>query len=496
MSSNPTKIVLNSLDHLPPPVYANAALYLRLKANVSPKKAFDVLQEGLKRTFTQLPWLGGKVHRSSNASSGSLEIQYYTTRDIIPLPQFKFNEPDSDLTYDDLKETAFHPSTFEDETLTWAPFFANLDHGSEVFVAQANFIPGVCILTGAILHVVSDGTALNHVFKIWADNCCDVQLGKMLQKQSQEISDHEVLERIWAKEGTKKTVQQLPPKTWRLLGLNAPETANLQIMADGHEETQPPSAPRSAGSRGDMKACIFYLSPTNIKSLRDECAKESGAADVSLNDVICALIWRCLLRARTTASKVTLGEENKTGARIPSAIDAEARLDLPFDARPYFPELMPSNYLGNFTMINQVHLPLSSLLGSTSIGTIARMLREVAGDVTTPRIMDAYTLVKTLVKEGGLKLENLEVNGNGLMITSFLAFEMADVNFGEEVFGNGGKPEAMRTLMGAINRSFRYCAILPRKQHGGVEFVANLFDDELDHLLEDEEFDKFAVFVA
>ncbi|KAF3055681.1 hypothetical protein GL218_07136 [Daldinia childiae] len=481
MNSNPTHIALNSLDHHPPPVYANFVLYLRLKPDASPKKVFSVLQGGLKRVFTQLPWLGGKVHSSSSTSHGGLEIRYDTDGDIHQLSQFKFKELDSDLTYDDLKETAFHPSTVEDQTLTWAPFFADIDHDPEVFVAQANFIPGVCILTAAILHVVSDGTALNNVFKIWAENCYDLQLGNMPRKYPQEISDHNLVELIWSKEIIKNRAQQVPTETWRLLGLDAPPNHNPQRTTEEHRDTQLASAPGPISSMGEMKACIFYLPPKNIKDLQDECAEEPGTADVSLNDVICALIWRCLLRARKRGTEV--------------ALDAQVRLDLPFDARPYFPELMPSNYLGNFTMINQALTPLSSLVGSTSIGSIARVLREVAGEATPSRIMDAYTMIKTLVKDSH-KLENLKVDGNGLMITSFIAFDIADVNFGEEVFGNGGRPETVRPLMGPITQSFRYCAILPRKQHGGVEFLANLFDDELDSLLGDEEFIKFAMFVA
>ncbi|KAI1502212.1 hypothetical protein F5X99DRAFT_380218 [Biscogniauxia marginata] len=499
MDSKPIHLALNSLDHLPPPNYANAILYLRLKANVNPEEAFDVLRKGLHRTFVQLPWLSGKVHPTSTSTTGALEIRYYPiTHDRSQPYQLKFNELDSSVTYEELRESSFHPSTFEDEELTWVPFLPNLSNGTEVFVAQANFLPGACILTAAICHAASDGMGVNSVLKIWADNCQDVQLGNALKTEElPEISDHNVLEQIWSKEGAGKSAEQIPPETWRLLGLEAPGDPNSRAPINGLQEAEHAPAPEAASSRGEMKAYIFYISPANVKALRDECIKDPGATDVSVNDVICALVWRSLLKSRTAAKMALDGKATNIG-RTTGDDDAIVRLDLPFDVRPYFPEVVPPNYLGNFTMINQVLVPLSYLVApSTNFGPIARMLRQVAGKVTTATLMDAYTLVKTLVgRDRGLKLQNLKVDGNGLMITSLLAFELAEVCFGERVFGNGGKPEAMRTLMGAINKAFRYCAILPRKSHGGVEFVANLFDDEMDLLMEDGEFSRYAMLVA
>ncbi|KAK9432886.1 hypothetical protein V1505DRAFT_353331 [Lipomyces doorenjongii] len=43
---------------------------------------------------------------------------------------------------------------------------------------------------------------------------------------------------------------------------------------------------------------------------------------------------------------------------------------------------------------------------------------------------------------------------------------------------------------------FRYAIIPPRKSNGGVEFAANLFDTEMDVMMEDDEFNKYAMFVT
>lgn len=500
MISKPVHVALNALDHLPPPNYPNAILYLPMKEDASPKEAFAVLQAGLKRTFTQVPWLGGKVHPVSPPTTPrTLEIRYQPgTPDEERICQLKFNELDTEDTYDDLRESAFHPAAFDDETLSWAPFLPDVTNGTDVLVAQANFLSGGCIITTALCHAASDGMGLVSVLKIWADNCKALQLEHVPPTlQPPEISDRDLIERTCVEEGSGRGAQQIPPSTWRLLGLessaeNKPEEPTTKV--NGATKTAPPA---STDSKRVMNPYIFYISPAKVNSLREDCMKESGVRNLSVNDVICALIWRSLIKSRTVArTKSSATTTNGVNGHHSSADMEEARLDLPFDVRPYFAQYLAQNYLGNFTMINQALLPLSQLVEPSTggVGSVARKIREVADEVTTTNLMDAYTLVKTL--QSGLKLQNLKVDGNGLMITSLLAFPVADISFGDAVFANGGKVETLRTLMGAINRVFRYCVILPRKSHGGVEFVANLFEEEMDLLVEDEEFGKYAMFVA
>ena len=484
---------LNALDHLPPPNYPSTILYLPLKSSVSAKEAFNVLQRGLQRTFAQLPWLDGKVHPVSPTAPGVLEIRCHPVNAHgTPPHQLKYNQLDSSESYEQLRESAFHPSAFEDESLTWAPFLPDLTEGTEVFVAQANFMPGICILTMAICHAASDGMGAFSVLKIWADNCRDVQHGILPQMiQPPEISDRNLLEQICAEERRGRSLKQIPPVTWRLLGLEPPGDTNPREATNAAEQAPTPNA---TGPQKGMNAYVFYIPTANVIALREECRKERGASQVSVNDVICALVWRCLLRART-AARETSGAKTVHGDLGVHAQDLQASLDLPFDVRPYFSQTIPANYLGNLTMISQTRLPLSDLVApSRSIGSVARTIRQAAGVISPASLMDAYALVKTV--RTSLKLENLKVDGNGLMITSLLAFPLAEICFGDIVFGNCGKPEALRTLMGAINQIFRYCVILPRKDHGGVEFVANLLHREMDLLMEDEEFGKFVMFVA
>lgn len=474
---------LNALDHLPHANYSHGVLYLSLSSQTTPKHAFHALQEGLRRTFKQLPWLSGKVQPISPGNSSSLEVRYQPFHEEYQsLYQLRYNELGDDIPYEELREIGFHPTVFADESLTWAPFLPDIKNGTEVFVAQANFFPNACLLASALCHVVGDGVAMNAVLKIWGAECERLQLGLSSETLPAQTYDHHVLDRIYKDLGSGRSVTEIHPDTWRLLGLAPPSLTTLSGVSNGQSLTRQVYKP-------ELRACLFYISSANVTSLREDCRRELSSSDVSFNDTICALIWRSLMRARIGA---------REAADIDIQIDEDARLDLPFDARTYFPEHIALEYFGNFTMINQIIRPISFLTSpSTSIPSVAKAIRQVANEVTKTKIMDAYRLVKTRTgEEKSLTLDNLKVEGNGLIITSLVTFATDSISFGSSAFGNGGGPDAMRPMIGAISKVFRYCAILPRKRNGGVEFVATVSDDELDLLVQNDEFNKYCMLVS
>jgi hypothetical protein len=106
------------------------------------------------------------------------------------------------VDYEELQEAAFHLEAFEDEALTWAPFPPDVTNGTEVFVAQANFMPGGCILMAAICRAVLDDMGVSCVLDIWAENCRDVQFGISPQTTlPRDASERDLLERNWAEDG-------------------------------------------------------------------------------------------------------------------------------------------------------------------------------------------------------------------------------------------------------------------------------------------------------
>lgn len=496
MASETTHITLTPLDHAPPGNYTCCLNYLPLKSGASFSQAFEVLKKGLQATFVQLPWLSGRVWpQSSDAPGwrhGQREIRY-NANDIEKRIQcqFKCHEIHSELSYSEIKESAFPLDAFDDESLISVPFMPDINAGPDVFVAQASFIPGACLLTACGHHSATDGGGINAIFKLWADNC------KALQSQRSEqvvispgpaSSDRTVLEQIWA--GEWKGTYPVDPERWRVLGLDPPDSKSendkLKLQCKESQKNQ------------ISKSAIFYISTANFIALQKDCRQhiesETVLSDSELRisgiDAVCALIWRCLLKVRVTAAK---NLDNSVGEN--GNADAEVRLDLLVDGRNDFSPSLPDPYLGNLTVVNQCFMPCSVLTSQdVSLGTVARTIRGYAKSINPSTLLDAYTLARDLPDFRKLVLRNSAIDGSSMVLSPLLM--LPPLEFGNGVFDNGGKPDAMRVLTRAMNVFTRTCFVLPKLANGGVEFIVNLFEEELELLLEDEEFSAYAAFLS
>ncbi|KKK20300.1 hypothetical protein ARAM_002424 [Aspergillus rambellii] len=486
-------IPLTPFDHCVPRAYYNGAFYLALKSGVTAAEAFAVLHEGLHRTFVRLPWLSGKVYLQASDTPGwrpgQAEIRHSPVEINGTWPhQLKCKELDSSTSYEELKDAGFPTDAFKDDDLVWSPFFAEVNSEPEVFVAQANFIPGCCIITAAIHHAASDETAFIHVLRLWSENCSALQRGSnQLADMPAGSSDRNLPDQLWKKEGTGKGVEDIDLKTWMLINL-APTDVQQDPMKIPSGSVQPQGGP--AQPQRVLKAGVFYISPANFTALQKAITTELGASSgVSGNDAICALIWRCFLRARSTV---------RMAASSNADVDAElAGLNMVCDGRPSFSSSIPPTYLGNITFNVQSRFPLSSLTSTdTSIAKVAATIRTAAGSIDSAHLLDLYTLLRNLSDFDHLarwkRMRTSSIEGNNMSISSMIMFPISSVCFGEGIFKNKGMPEAVRPLMEGCNRYTRICFILPKNKNGGIEFVANLFDEEMEVLMEDEEFGKYA----
>jgi hypothetical protein len=98
------------------------------------------------------------------------------------------------------------------------------------------------------------------------------------------------------------------------------------------------------------------MPPSTYTALRKECTKEFGAAEFSGNDLICALIFRSLIRA---SASLNVRETNGTAPKV-------ASLSLPFDRPPKLLQSMDTLYLGNMNFENRLTVPVEVLIASTT----------------------------------------------------------------------------------------------------------------------------------
>lgn len=489
---------LGPLDHYARSCYPCFCFYFGLSDDAEPETAFASLQDGLRRTLKQHPWLNGTVHLQSSDQPGwrpgQLEVRYHQLGeegDEEHLPQFRFKQLDTDLTYEDLEDTGFPLDTFADDELIWVSLFAPIDadNSPTVLAAQANFLPGGCLLTLCLNHTVCDGTAVLDVWKLWAANCYALQGGSPAEVPGPESADRALIDDIWKREGSGRAVSDLGLEVWKMVDLKPPQLGAAKESKLEGEVKLPAS---SAAQPPRLQAAMFYVSKSRFSELRQQCidgATSELSSGLSGMDALCALIWRSLAKAYRLAAI----QSGRVAGEDVAALDVlGAQLHMALDGRPNFSNAIPAPYLGNLTLINQCHRTLASLTAdSTSLGHVAVDIRAVADSATHEALLDAYAVAR-----GVEDLSSLP-HGRGLaafdnVISSLLMYPLDDLQFDGQHWVNGGRPQAIRPLMEQWNSSGRICFVLPRKRNGSVEFVLNASPDEMALLIRDVDFSRFA----
>ncbi|CCC07166.1 hypothetical protein SMACR_01189 [Sordaria macrospora] len=500
MPDSTVRVPLGVLDHFLPPHYMPMKWYIPLKDAVTPQGAFKALEDGLRLTFRQLPWLSGKIYKADPGTPGGrpgqLEIRYDPAGledNSKPVPQFRFKLLDETVSYEEICDSGHPMDTIPDEEVFWGDFFnfPEVDKGAECFKAQANFVPGALILCGATHHNACDGAALFDVWRIWAANCAALQANTAPVVLDPLSSDRGLIERIWADEGSrlehvddaKGETGHVEAKSYTLLDMEPPN-------APSKEDRRLPPPPPSSGEA--MTSAVFYMSPDKFAALHKRCLDEAGAGSrISGNDSMAALIWRSLLKARHAAAMAA--------GRASESDNVEAWLQLTIDGRPNISAkgAMPFEYLGNLVFWNRVAMPISTLTSpNTGIATVATAIRREADAATRQAMLGAYGLGRRLEDVSKLQLSITHAHGYDMILSSLMMMRIEDTRWGGRLFANGGKADALRPLFDDVNKAGRLCFAMPREPGRGVEFVVNLFQDEWDYLLEDDEFGEYALYLT
>ncbi|KAK8062278.1 hypothetical protein PG997_014375 [Apiospora hydei] len=249
-----------------------------------------------------------------------------------------------------------------------------------------------------------------------------------------------------------------------------------------------------------MEPSLFYMPQQMYAKLRQELVSLQGGTDVSGNDIICAFIWRSILRART-AVKSALQQQQQQEA-VADLAETMATLAVPFDARRNLSRVLTVPYLGNVNFEHIFTLPLRTLISpETTVAWVAKMIRtHVTRQTHEEVLLEAYGRLRSVAaydpRRVQIRASRLSTASTSVGILSPMTLPFNGTCFGEPLFTNGGRPEAFRPMMGTCNRGYRTCFVIPRKQHGGLEFVMTLSREEREFLQEDDEYNRYAFSTA
>ncbi|KAH8198330.1 hypothetical protein TruAng_007485 [Truncatella angustata] len=500
MTSSELHQTLNVLDYIPPCNYVRLLFPLPLRSGVENELVFDELHLALQKTFIQEPWASGKVFRQSSDAPdwrpGQLEIRYRTCSLDDPRPhQLQYRQLDTDWTYDELRDCGFPSDIFPEELLLEAP--AALGDvavaGADVFLAQANFLPGGLLLAFTTSHASTDATGMLSLFKLWANNFSELHgrdEGCLVapSRFTSEDRDRRLLDRIWANDLEGPTPSNNSDDPWLRTLVSLDANYPGESVADSTQQeiaggADPPGHPLVMLNR------VMFLSGQDLTTLKNECLAEpspQGSSPISSSDAINALVWRGVLRARSAAA----------AARSRPLEDAVSVFESPVDVRARIGSGFPQDYLGNCFLLNNARIPVAELIApSTPLGRIAQAIREGATRLDTQKVREAYTFLRAtpdLSRVQGRFVERHE--SADLLISNLVHFPLNEISFGDRYFGNGGIPQSFRVLHARYAPYVRLGHILPRNQtHGGVEISLNLFDDEMVYWENDEEINRYLV---
>lgn len=463
-----------------PPTYPKTGLYIPLKPNANPAKIFSDLQEGLRQTIIQQPWLGGKVYRQAPDAPkwrpGQAEVRYHRVGEDAPKPhQLQFKELDAERSYDELVEDGFPLDAFTvPEVISTPRMVGDLDAGADILIAQANFLSGGCLLVLSTCHIVLDGIAMMTVLELWSTNCRALynKSGQGALLPNTFDADRTLFERIWKQDASGRTVEEADPGARDLLGIE------LALPAKAHHEKDLRTlVPKP------MKIRLFYLSVASMASLQKECSVGAGAQSPSANHALSAMLWRA-----TSKALVSVGH-----AKLPE----EAVLELLLDGRPDFSQSVAPGFMGNVLFFHHTTMPLDELTApATSMASVAQAVSAEARNIDRSRLHDAFAHLLAVPDFAFVRPRFYgDRDTTVLDISNLMVFPVDSIRFEIEGLGNEGCPEAVRVFVEPVpvGNLIRVILVMPRKTHGGVEFIMQLSEEEMDCLLADSEFAKFCM---
>ncbi|KAH8749869.1 transferase family-domain-containing protein [Diaporthe sp. PMI_573] len=476
----PVAIPLSPMDNVMPRFYINFILTFRLKSAHDFGPVHEVLQKSLEKTCKELPVFRSRVFTippdSISPSTGRLAARTYENWS----PEVVYNDiSDTWSTYEDLMEDGLHQDLLDGKVLLPK---SRLDSdftstGAPALITQANYVKLGLLLAVSIFHPTIDGMSASLLMKLWASNARAIQgcgkLGPPITIHP-DSCDYSILSQIWAEQTQNrlKPTGVASPELWRLIGLLPP---NKSYLSQSHSGCPAP----------EMQTLIFYMSSETFKALTSlsvaEDTSHHPSAKVTANDMLMALLWRCIIRARATAAGPYSDEYGANSMSL---------LDTTLDGRALIGDPLPWSYMGTLVLIATTEMSVGDLTrDGTSLATIARAIRESLSNIGRQKALDAFGLASDLHDYGdSLQYPFATFDGAEVCVTSWVGLSAFDSSFGDKLFSGHGRPDLIRPPTREFDAVCRRCVVLPMQVSGGFEVLVSLKTEEMEVLKTDSEY--------
>ncbi|KAI1098804.1 hypothetical protein F4804DRAFT_337845 [Jackrogersella minutella] len=263
-----------------------------------------------------------------------------------------FKDLTNEISYEELRAEGFPMEAIDTRVLMTKSLNVDEAAGIQTTAAQANFVRGGCLLGLAMWHHTIDPYGAHVFARTWASHCKKLQTkqgweggwqeGLVADKPSPQ-DERLALERMWCKEGGSET-SVASDRQWDIVGL------------------YPPSAKNAAKLDEVMARAYANIDPTKKRDAN------AGSADTDLtaDDAIHALLWRCIMRVR-----------------YPEPGDEQSEYQIAFNGHRKLAQGRLDSFLGDISCFATATLPLADVTApSTSVGQLAQMLHKTMDSVS------------------------------------------------------------------------------------------------------------------
>lgn len=478
------------LDYILPPLYA-ACIYAFPCPNASRDNVYAILEKAIDLLVQDHPLLAGHIVRdeSPTVRPGTLRIIHDDNTRRPAIVRVDHDQPQSTwpekYTYDWLRQHNMPP--FALDALLLSPHAAGAAGvSSRPIEVQANFIDMGCIISFCASHALFDAFGLCLIMEAWAAKCRQLQ-GVSRNPTSFDSPGFDFFNRKLFKERNTKRYEDLCTRQdlWDALCLD------MNACRRAEHEAPPftlPAVIPAVMPDPELRQCVFKLDSGKLQRLKDSVSPTKDGNNPSIGDLITALTWRHVIRARM------VGRSGDEKALMCVAINAR-------NLSPKFP--LPSSYPANSIVFGQVELPAGEVASSSlSLRDIALIVREKVSSVRndTALISDAIELAQNLPTVTCPTIKLSDFLGLHVNSVNWLSMPFANIDFGPIMDGvapgigsvqtknrvsHDGRPEFFRLpykQFGGI------CAIMPRDQYGDVEFIVGMKAADMERLKQDKEF--------
>lgn len=433
-------------------IYTGIGLFYNVPDHFDHAKLTEILGQGLKTLTKGFPWTAGQVvnEGATDNYSGSFLIKPWEEAPLLLVKDLR-NDP-SAPTMEKLRSAGFPASMVDENLFCPRNLFERLVQTARsklaaVFGLQINLIAGGLVLCVVGHHQAMDMIGQAQVIRLLSKSC-----------HGQQFTDEEL------------STGNLPRLNITPL-LDESSFTEYQQMSftdslDPGTTAPDPSTP--------SKWADFALTSDSLRSLKTLATSSVTSGFVSFDDVITALLWQSVARARARRLKADLV------VKVLRAVNT----------RPYLG--IPKTYTGMLQTMAHTAAPMEELL-QLPLGAVASRIRAAIDPETSRLEYKARAEMTHTSRMPDKRQANLtagNVASQDLMLSSWAKIDLHDCDFD---MGLGGPIAARRPLCPPVEGLGFFN---PRSLDGEIVVTLCLSVEDMEILKRDEDFTKFAKLIG